>query len=145
MKSVQIQSFFLVRIQEKADQKKLRIWGFYAAEFYYYRFWYRIELRPPQWLGTEKNFAKFKLLKQLLRCFSGYILILLYLILSLSHMLNYRVQFNCSWFVCRDSSWSFHDHILVENTHLTNHIERAEHKIMSKPANKYQIIQLDNS
>ena len=35
----------------------------------------------------------------------------------------------------------FMNHILAENTYLTNHIEQAECKIMSKPANKYQIIQ----
>ena len=37
------------------------------------------------------------------------------------------------------------NHILAENTYLTNRIEQAEYKIMSKPANKYQIIQQDHN
>ena len=41
--------------------------GFYAAEFCYHRFWYRIELKHPPWLGAKKIFAKSKYLKQLFR------------------------------------------------------------------------------
>ena len=52
-----------------------------------------------------------------------------------------RVRFNDSWFIFHDSSWSFANHILAENTYFLNHIEWTEHKIMVlQPANKYQII-----
>ena len=35
----------------------------------------------------------------------------------------------------------FTNHTLAENTYFTNHVQWTEHKIMLKPACKYQIIQ----
>ena len=52
-----------------------------------------------------------------------------------------RPRRNDSWFVFHDSSWSFHEPYLAENTYFTNRLEWTQHKIMIfKPVSKYQII-----
>ena len=52
-----------------------------------------------------------------------------------------RLRRNDSWFVFHNSSWSFHEPYLAENTNFTKRLERTQHKIMVfKPVSKYQII-----